>query len=294
VLDAAAAARAIDAAIRSGAAGPVVLPVRAVEPRITTADVAAIEGEVARFGTRYGERGNRRRNIDVACQRIDGTVLKPGDVFSYNEIVGPRDAESGFRLAPVIVRGRLEPGLGGGVCQVSSTLYNAVLLANLEVVRRTHHAFPVHYVPPGRDATVVYGSLDLRFRNSTDSPIAVVARSDGGRVEVRILGKPVPGRTVRIERTNISTRAQPTVSLFDPGLPEGRTATRDKGHPGRRVTVWRIVLEHGREVAREVVSRDVYRPFPRIVVRGTRPTDAAPEPPSALPGEPEASGPQPQ
>src|SRR5262249_1142050 len=129
---------------------PLVLPTTLKMPHVTQGDLAGIEGEVSSFKTHYSERGNRAKNIIVACSHIKGTVLKAGDRLSYNKVVGPRDEDSGFKMAPVIINGRLKPGMGGGVCQVSTTLYNAALMADLKIVRREHHAFPVHYVSPGR------------------------------------------------------------------------------------------------------------------------------------------------
>lgn len=256
------------------------LPVRAVAPRVTAADLAGIREEVTRFSTHYGERGNRKRNLEVACARINGVVLRPGDVFSYNKTVGPRDADAGFKIAPVIVRGKLEPGMGGGVCQVSTTLYNAALLADLEVVSRSHHAFPVHYVPAGRDATVVYGAIDFRFRNSTDGPIAIGASAEGGRVTMRVFGRRAVGREVSIERTGVSSWGPKVVAVRDSGLRPGARRTREPGRSGHRVTVWRIVRVGGRQVRREMVSRDTYAAATRVVAVGPA---APPRPPATPP-----------
>lgn len=268
-LDLNAAAQAVTERLTTAAAEPVTLPLRIVKPHITTADLQEIRSEMAVFRTHYAERGNRRRNIEVACSRINGTVLKPGDIFSYNETVGPRDAESGFRLAPVIMQGRMRPGMGGGICQVSSTLYNAVLLADLKIVRRSHHAFPVHYLPAGRDATVVYGSIDFQFQNNTNHPIAIAASGSGGQVVMRILGQRVPGREVKIERTNLSSWGAGVQTVRDPSLAAGRRRIVEKGHAGHRVTVWRVVKINGEPIKREMISRDYYRAFPAIVAVGT-------------------------
>jgi vancomycin resistance protein YoaR len=280
---------------------PVELAVKVAPPHDSSADLKGIEGEVARYQTHYGETGNRCKNIVTACSHINGTVLKPGDVFSYNKVVGPREGENGFRMAPVIVNGRLEPGMGGGVCQTSSTLYNAVLLSDLKVVERSHHAFPVHYLPAGRDATVAYGDKDFRFQNNTDAPIAVAADGTGGRVLMRIFGKKAPGREVKIERTNVSSWGPSVETVRDSSLPLGvrRSEKKDNGHAGHRVTVWRTVVVNGKQVKREPMSHDYYQAFPKIVHVGTRvvalrpkkldttPHDATPAPPApTTPGSP--------
>jgi vancomycin resistance protein YoaR len=160
--------------------------------------------------------------------------------------------------------------MGGGVCQTSTTLYNAVLMAGLKIVRRSHHAFPVHYVPAGRDATVAYDSLDFQFQNNTDSVIAVASDGSGGRVLMRVFGKKVPGRTIDIERTNVSSWGAGTETVRDSDLAAGVTRTIDKGHSGHRATVWRITKMNGKVVSREQVSQDYYRAFPRLVAVGTR------------------------
>lgn len=273
---------AVKARLAAEASQPVELAVKIAPARVTTADLNGIEGEVSRYSTHYGETGNRCKNIVTACAHINGTVLKPGDVFSYNKVVGPREGENGFKMAPVIVNGRLEPGMGGGVCQTSSTLYNAVLMSDLKIVERSHHAFPVHYLPAGRDATVAYGDKDFRFQNSTDSPIAIASDGTGGRVLMRIFGKKAPGREVKIERTNVSSWGPDVQVVRDGSLPAGarRTEKNDRGHAGHRVTVWRTVLVNGRQVKREKISRDYYQSFPRIVRAGAgavafRPKSAA-------------------
>jgi vancomycin resistance protein YoaR len=227
------------------------LSLRQVPPKVTAAHLGSMNTLLAAYSTSMGGSSrNRRHNIQVACQAIDGTVLLPGEVFSYNDIVGPRSERAGFRTAPVIIRGELVPGTGGGICQVSSTLYNLALLGGLKIVRRSHHQFPVHYVPPGRDATVAYGSLDLRFANSLPHPIALDVKTAGSRVVVHLYGCADCKRDVRL----VSSR----VSWTRPRAPAGGGPAR----PGKRVTVSRIVrLPDGSE-RREVISHDSYAPAP--------------------------------
>jgi vancomycin resistance protein YoaR len=290
-LDLDGAISAIQSRIPQASIEPVELPITTAAPHVTTADLKGIEGEIGRYATSYSETGNRRKNIETACSHINGTVLKPGDVFSYNAIVGPREGENGFRMAPVIVNGRLQPGMGGGVCQTSSTLYNAVLLSDLKIVERSHHAFPVHYLPAGRDATVAYGDKDFRFQNNTNGPIAIAADGSGGQVVMRIFGQKTPGREVKIERTNVSSWGPGTQTVRDSSLPMGArvTAKADRGHAGHRVTVWRTVVLNGKQTKREVVSQDYYQSFPTIVRVGTRAVAAKPASTSPRPESP--SGP---
>ena len=126
------------------------------------------------FSTKYAASNkNRTTNLILASNKINGTVLMPGEVFSYNKVVGKRTIAAGYKEAPIYVSGRVEDGLGGGICQITSTLYNAVVFANLEIVERSNHQFVPSYVGASRDATVVYGALDFKFKNNTDYTIII-------------------------------------------------------------------------------------------------------------------------
>jgi vancomycin resistance protein YoaR len=244
---------------------------RPAEARVTLEHVETITSTIATFNTGMGASSrNRTHNVSLACKAIDGTVLLPRDVFSYNEVVGPRVPSAGYKEAPVIVRGQLQPGTGGGICQVSSTLYNAVLLADLEIVRRRHHAIPVAYVPAGRDATVVDGAIDFQFKNRLERPIAVGATLVRGRLVVSIFGHPDDRKEVEIVRSGISSVGTSVRTVSDPRLVRGRRVVERRAQSGRRVTVTRIVKRDGQVLRKEVVSRDYYRPFPGVVRIGTR------------------------
>jgi vancomycin resistance protein YoaR len=244
---------------------------REAQARITLEHLESITDRLTTFSTGLGSSSrNRVHNVSLACQAIDGTVLLPGDVFSYNDTVGPRVASAGFKEAPVIIRGKLEKGTGGGICQVSSTLYNAVLLADLEIVRRRHHAFPVHYVPAGRDATVVDGVIDFRFKNRLTHPVAIDAKVIRGRVTVHVYGHPDDKAQVQILTGNRSTVGAGMKTISDPKLPKGRRVVEESARSGVRVTVTRIIKKEGQQPRKEVVSRDYYRPFDGVVRVGTK------------------------
>ncbi len=252
---------------------PIELPVttREAVPQVTLEHLKEITARLSSFRTGMGGSSrNRISNVALACRAIDGTVLLPGDVFSYNDIVGPRVASAGFKEAPVIVKGELQPGIGGGICQVSSTLFNAALLADLQIVRRSHHAFPVHYVPAGRDATVVDGLIDFRFRNNLKHPVAIDAKVSGGSVYFHIYGHPADKREVELERGRISVIPAAISTVSDPRLPKGRRVVEKRAKSGQRVTLYRIVKQDGKELRRETVSRSAYRAFPGVVRVGTR------------------------
>jgi vancomycin resistance protein YoaR len=232
------------------------LVLRTAAPRATPQLVHEVRSLLASYSTSFSLRDrNRVHNIRLAAKAIDGLFLLPGDTFSYNTTVGPRRRSRGFRTAPEIVRGELVPGVGGGICQVSTTLYNVALLADLEVTRRHHHRFPVSYVVAGRDATVSDGGLDLRLRNPHDAPIVLFVSAEGNRVRARVFGAERCKRAVRL----MTTRLRP---------PYTRSG-------GRRVALVRVVEESGREVRRETISRDSYEPPPT----STRPKPRRKRPP---------------
>jgi vancomycin resistance protein YoaR len=156
-----------------------------IDPEFTASFFSSFDRVVGQYHTWIGG-GTRSKNIVLAARSINNTLLSPGEIFSFNAVVGPRTLEKGYEFAPIISGGRIIPGIGGGICQVSSTLYNAVLDGELEVIERYPHSKPVYYVPPGRDATVT-DYLDFRFRNSSSSYLMVKSSTVGGKIEITIL-----------------------------------------------------------------------------------------------------------
>lgn len=272
---------------------PIELPAltRPSESRIREEDLKAITATLTSFSTGLGGSSrNRVENIRIACRAIDGKVLMPGDVFSYNDVVGPRVPGAGYKNAPVIVNGELAQGIAGGICQVSSTLYNAALLSDMKIVRRRHHAFPVHYLPAGRDATVVDGAIDFQFQNRFKHPVAIDAKVVGNKVQVNIYGHPDDRREVQILSSGVARVAATTRTISDPKLPKGRRVVEKRAKSGKRVTITRVVRKNGAEVRREVVSRDYYPAKAGVIRVGTR--EEPKKPAAAAPGEPkpEAAG----
>jgi len=281
--------RGIEAWARKGARGPVRLAAAATAPRIKAQDLRPVTSVIARFSTPLGSSSaNRRHNIRLATASISGFVLMPGDVFSYDAVVGQRTAKEGYRLAPVIQGGRLVPGAGGGACQVSSTLYNAALLSGMEIVQRSHHSQPVSYLPPGRDAAVWWGVFELKFRNPTDSPM-VLQGSVGARfLTFLVLGKP-GGPRISVYSTHRRGRWARPIMRADHSLPPGKTVVEREGKPAVFATVVRQIGESP-GASRQIVSRDYYHAVPAIVRLGP-PAPAATEPEPAVPVEPPAPPP---
>ncbi|WP_099157861.1 VanW family protein [Virgibacillus ndiopensis] len=164
------------------------VPTRTIYPRVDSELLASIHvNEIGNYVT-YFKQSNKERshNIDLAAEAINNYVVFPGEIFSFNKIVGKRTKEKGYKRAPVIVKGELAEDIGGGICQVSSTLYNAVDLAGLEVVERYSHSRSVPYVPPGRDATVSWYGPDFSFKNKYNQPVLIRAQSSNGKMHVKI------------------------------------------------------------------------------------------------------------
>lgn len=269
-IDLAATGARIRSALGTGASD-VEAVVHVTEPAFTTEEARELQVPLARFSTTIPGTENRVHNITLAAAFLSGTILQPGEVFSYNKAVGPRTVERGFLEAPVLIDDELVPGDGGGICQVSSTLFNVALLADLEIQARANHSRPVAYLSIGRDATVSYDGFDLRFKNTSERHILLWAWVNGRRLTITAFGTPVPGKEVNIEVTESEVVTPPdgTVTKNDPELEEGTIVTRDP-LPGYRVRTYRIVTLNGQVVRHELVGRSLYRPVARTIKIGTK------------------------
>jgi vancomycin resistance protein YoaR len=227
-------------------------------------------GEITHYTTKYNvNEMNRTHNLTKAANGINGSIILPGKVFSFNQTVGQRTMETGYKDAMVIVNGKFEPGLGGGICQVSSTLYNACLLAGLEITERHNHNLTVAYVPLGQDATVSYGTQDFKFKNNTTSPIYVRAVAGGGYLTVNIYGD--TSFKQKIEISNIVDQSTPfeTVTLPDQTLQPGQTKVDHNGQNGFVVRSFRIFYDSsGEKVKSESLGKSVYKPLNKTILAG--------------------------
>lgn len=248
------------------------LPVVEVKPELTASDIAKWPelSVIGRFETKFDpENVQRTYNIQRSAHSMDGYVLLPGQEFSFNRVVGPRVPLRGYREADVIVNGRLVPDIGGGVCQVSSTLYNAVLLADLRVTMRYNHSLILNYIKPGTDATVVYDYRDFRFRNNTDGPVVVAAWVCDGTVDIALFGKPQPGKSVEIVTEVLEEVKPPIEYQDDPTLPLGKQVVERWGAPDLLVQTRKIVMQDGQVVSDQIISLDRYNHAPLVIRVGT-------------------------
>lgn len=250
----------------------VVITVERVMPEVSASSIKGkIFSEVlSKFTSSYASSSaNRAFNVARAAVSINGTILMPGEVFSYNSAIGNPSLANGYKMATVYADGKQKEGVGGGVCQVSSTLYSAVLYADLQIVERRSHSLTVAYVPKGQDATVVYGGQDFKFKNNTDFPIKIEATASKGVCSVRILGtKAVGNKKVEIINS-INSTISPTVNeTRDTSLPVGTRKVTSSGKTGYNVSSVRVVYENGKEVRRERLTNSSYRMVPTEVTVG--------------------------
>ncbi len=257
---------------------PVIL--KEAKPSVTFEDLAPIDSVLATYMTRYNpEQRDRSTNVRLAAKAVNGAIVKAGETFSYNSRVGPRVKAAGYRDAIIFVNGKMEPGTGGGICQVSSTLYNAALLAGLDIRQRSKHSMAVVYVPIGLDATVSYGQIDLKFQNPLKHAIFIRAGASRGQMTATIYGAASDKKQVRLVRNLGRQIPYGTVTEVNPAMRPGSRRVVEKGVAGYAVSVQRIFSENGKERV-EKVSSDVYRPHPAVVQVGP-----APKPATALPAQ---------
>lgn len=242
-----------------------------LEPDVKAADLSTIDALLAEYATIFDENdSNRCHNIALASAAINGSLINPGETFSLNQRLGPRVAEKGYLMAPVFIQSQLALDYGGGICQVASTLYNAALLADLDIVERYAHPFPVNYVSPGRDATIAGDYLDLKFLNNTGAPIYISSVIKEGTLIISIFGaKVTEQREVRI--TTDKTVIQPkVVQKQDPNLQEGETKVLEPGQPGYTVKVYREIAVGGEIKTRTLISDDYFAPSDTIILVGPK------------------------
>lgn len=242
-----------------------------------------------------------RANILLSAQAVDNTSVAPGQVFSFNSVVGERTPEKGYRDGLMFSQGQVVRGTGGGICLVATGLYNAALQSGLQMIERHRHSGLVGYAPPGCDASIVYGSEDMQFRNTTSAPIVVKAQPEDDRVVIGLYGAtPLPGRHVYVKATHFAPIHAPTIRRPDPTLaPDAAPVVVQRPRQGFDVTVERFWKQGKRTVRREVVVTEHRDPRPRIVrvpvpLPAPAPVPAVPgAPPAVLPGAPGATPPPP-
>lgn len=251
-----------------------VIPLKITIPEITLNDLGkeAFPQILGTFSTTYNTSNqNRITNLKLASEKIDGTIILPGETFSYNKVVGERTIAKGYKEAAVYAGGKVVDGIGGGICQLSSTLYNSVLYANLEITSRSNHRFLTSYVTAGRDATVSWGTIDFCFKNTRSYPIKITSEVKNGVVTTSIYGiKEEKEYEVVIESKVTEVIPYSTKYVKDSTLKEEEEEIVQYGANGAKSETYKIVKYNGIVVSREQISSDIYSPLERIVKRGTK------------------------
>lgn len=254
-------------------------------PRITSEALSRINGVMSSFSSTFGTSDSGRvENLRVSTSYINGTLLMPGDEFSYNSTIGETTPERGYKEANTYVGSKIVPGYGGGVCQVSSTLYRAVMQANIRSTERRNHSMTVGYAKPGLDATVAAGYIDYRFVNTYDFPIYIQGYLSGNKVVFNVYGnkEAMGGKTYDMVNEIVETYDYKTEEVQDPNLEEGKRVVTSSGAKGYKAKGYLITYENGVQVNKELISTDVYSTRNEIVSVGTKKV----APPVETPAEP--------
>jgi len=248
------------------------IPLKVTHPNVLTKDIGdeAFPDLLGTFSTRYDASNvNRTTNLKLAANKVNGTVLAPGETFSYNRVVGERTIAAGYKNAAGYEAGEVVDMLAGGICQISSTLYDAVVYANLDIVSRSNHMFLTSYTPAGKDATVVYGAIDFKFKNTRKNPVLIKMSVQNGIAKADIYGiKEDVEYEIAIDTTILNYIPYSTVYKDDPSLEPGAEKVKQSGMNGCKSITYKIKKLNGVEVSREVLSSDTYKPMNKIISRG--------------------------
>lgn len=241
-----------------------------VPPAITIEELRRNTTLIASFETAADNNVNRNTNIALISSAVDGMEIKPGETLSLNGITGERTEEKGYLPASAISDGILVDQVGGGICQLAGTLYNAALLANLEIIERVRHTWPSVYLPVGLDSTLNWDNKDLKIRNTADYSIFISAKFKDQKLTVRLYGPPLPdGMSIAVKNEIIKEiQPGPTEFRYSNELPVGSAQTVRKARTGYKVKVYRIYYQNGIEVERELISDDYYPALNKIVLKG--------------------------
>jgi len=244
-----------------------------------------LEQQLATYTTNFNPaKTERTYNLRLAASAINHQLVAPGATFSFNQVVGPRSTEAGYREALVIVKNEFVPGLGGGVCQVSTTLYNAILLSLLPVAERHPHSLAIDYAPLGLDATVQYPGKDLRFTNNTNGHIFIQTSLQKNSLTIQLFGKKMNLPIVTMNSEVIEKIPPQRVEQPNPELPPGTEQVIEKGKSGSKVRVYRTIGS-GTNTNKELISVNTYRPQDTIVQMGPPLAGAPAAEGSVLPGQ---------
>lgn len=246
------------------------------EPKVTRAQLEKIQDVLGKYTTTCGYGGGRVQNIQTGAGKIDGTLLMPGEEFSADAAMRPYTAENGYAEAGSYENGKVVQSMGGGICQVSSTLYNAVLLSELEVTQRQPHSMLVSYVEPSMDAAIAGDYKDLKFKNNLEDPIYIEGYVSGGNISFVIYGNDTrsANRTVKYKSETLETKDPDPKFQAASDAAIGSLKMLDSAHVGKTAKLWKIVYENGERVSKEVINNSRYSSSPAVYAVGTKSDNA--------------------
>lgn len=259
------------------------VPVTIIKPEITKEEMEAnlFRDVLGSCTTSVSGTASRKHNVGRAAQSCNGIILNPGEVFSYNSTLGQRTAENGYRAAAAYLNGLTVQEFGGGICQVSSTLYYATLRSNLEIVERYNHTFWPGYITLGMDATVSWGGPDFKFKNNTPYPIKLEVVYANGRATCTIYGTNITGNSVKMEYKELSVTPYSVIEKVDPSLNPGERKQQQNGYTGRKVVSYRCVYDsNGKLLSRTLEATSLYRSRDQIMLVGPTEEVLPPQQPS--------------
>lgn len=250
----------------------VLLPVEKVKAKVKKEDLTFVNGVLATFSTDYSKsEDNRKDNIALGASFFSEMIVQPGQEVSFLKTINGITKENGFKESGVIISGEFDRGIGGGICQVSTTIYNALIRADLEIVERHNHSRPIGYVPRSTDAAVVEGYKDLVFRNNYKTPIYLMAKTDGHDMEFTVYGnKEEKPYDIEIVPESLGTIQPKTETRYSPSLYEGDQKVEKSGARGYSYRTWRVKIKDGQELERTLLNKSYYVPQNKVVLVGTK------------------------
>ncbi|MGL5695238.1 MAG: VanW family protein, partial [Peptostreptococcaceae bacterium] len=271
------------------------LVVKEVNPRITKDDLDSVDTILGRYTTQIkASSAGRISNIKNAAQKMNNNLMMPGDEFSYATVTGPYTRANGYQNAPVIVEGEMQSGIGGGVCQLSSTMYNSVLYAGLEIVQLKNHSIPSTYVPKGRDATVTDSGIDFVFKNNLSEPIYLKSYVTGSTIVTEIYGSSKDKQNIEIQTNTDGVSSAPIKKVDDPTIEKGKEKILEKGRDAYTVSTYRVYKDSkGNVIEKEKIYTSYYPKKQTVIAVGTKEIkEEKPKPDTSEP-KPEENKPKP-
>ena len=275
VVDVAKSVDTIDESFQAGwkADSTIELVAEVSKPKGSEEELQKVKDVLGTFSTKYASSASgRKANIANGSKKIDGTVIYPGDEFSVYQTVAPFNADNGYKLAGAYENGTTVDAYGGGICQVSTTLYNAVLRAELNVTERLNHSMTVHYVPLSADAAISGTDKDLKFTNNLDHPIYIQGTAGGSSITFTIYGKEYRASNRKVEYVSqtLSVRGPSEKVIKDNTMEEGKRVVESNGRTGYTARLWKVVYIDGKETKRTQVNSSSYMSTPSVVRVGTK------------------------